>query len=252
MSFLLKLILAIFIPIILFLLYARKFRNPYKLIFIFGKKGSFKSTQMIKEMLKHQKKGWTIYTDIADCIVPNVRIIKTLDLKTFAPPPNSCLFLDEVGITFDNRGYKNFDTGLRDFWKFMRKYKCKCYMNSQSYDVDKKIRDCVDGMILQSSIADVIGVSRPIVKSVTLTAPSADSESRIAEQLKFAPFWKWRFIWGPRYFKYFNSFSAPPREPIPFKEITREMYDLIQESRRPVRRKQLVGDEHKAEGDQDN
>lgn len=221
-----KYILRFFAFLFVFSLYTRRFRNSYKLIFIFGKKGAGKSTLMVKEMLKHAKKGWTIYTDMQDCNVPGIRIISALDLAKFAPEPHSCLFLEEVGITYDNRKYKEFGDGVRDFWKFLRKYKCKAYMNSQSYDIDKKIRDVVDGMILQNSIADVISISRPIRRSVTLTEPSADSESRIADRLSFAPIWDWKFMWMPRYHKYFDSFSAPPRDPIPFRQIPGDISDL--------------------------
>lgn len=221
---LLKLFLWIFIPILIFCLYARKYRNPYKNTFIFGKKGSGKSTLMIKYMLQYKKRGWRIYTDIQDCIVPGVRIMSALDLEKFTPEPGSAVFLDEVGISFDKRNHKDFPTGLRDFFKFSRKYRVCLFQNSQSYDVDVKIRDCVDGMLLQSSIAGVIGISRPIYKTVTLTAPDGSHESRIAEQLKFAPIWRWKFTWLPRYFKYFDSFDAPPRDPIQFREVTKEIY----------------------------
>lgn len=232
---LMKLIILVFVLIVAFNLYTRKFRNPYKLIFIFGKKGAGKSTLMVKEMLRHSKRGWTIYTDMEDCIVPGARIIKALDLAKFTPPPRSCLFLEEVGITFDNRNYKSFDAGLRDFYKFMRKYKCKCYMNSQSYDVDKKIRDVVDSMVLQTSIADCIAISRPILKSVTLTEPSAEAESRIAEKLKFAGIWHWKFMWMPRYHKFFDSFAAPKRDPIQFREITRDILEFGNRSQKQLR-----------------
>lgn len=218
--------LVFFLSILIFYIYSRRFANPYKLIFIFGKKGAGKSTLMVKEMLRHQKAGWTIYTDMPDCLVPGARIIKALDLAYFVPEPHSCLFLEEVGITFDNRNFKTFHEGLRDFMKFQRKYKCKCYMNSQSYDVDKKIRDVVDGMVLMTSIADCIAVCRPIRKSVTLTEPSAEKESRIAEKLMFASIFSWSFMWMPRYHEYFDSFSAPPRDPIPFELITRELIEL--------------------------
>lgn len=225
-------LIGIFVLFIGFLFFTKKFANPYKMIFIFGKKGSGKSTFMVKEMIRHAKRGWTIYTDMEDCIVPGVRIIKALDLATFIAPPYSCIFLEEVGITFDNRKYKSFDDGIRDFSKFLRKYKLKCYMNSQSYDVDKKIRDCVDGMFLLSSIRDCISISRPILKSVKLTAPSAESESRVAEGLKFASIWHWRFMWMPSYHKFFDSFAAPHRDLIPYRQIPGVISDLRHHSLR--------------------
>lgn len=209
----------VFLFLIGFLIYCRRYRNPYKLEFIFGKKGAGKSTYMIREMIRHQKAGWTVYTDVPGCLVPGVRLINAKDLAFFAPPPNSVLFLDEVGISFDNRHWKEFGDGLRDFWKFMRKYRVKCYMNSQSYDVDAKIRSVVDSMVLMTSIADCIAVCRPIRKSVTLTEPSAEKESRIAERLEFMNIFRWSFMWMPKYYKYFDSFSAPDRELIPCTEV---------------------------------
>lgn len=205
--------------IIGFLFYTRRFFNPFKMIMILGKKGSGKSTYMVKEMLRHQEKGWLIYTDMWDCNIPGVRLINADDLKDCTPPPYSCLFLEEVGRTFDNRKFKTFDDGLRDWAKFLRKYKTKCFMNSQGYDIDVKIRTCVDELYLMKSVRDCICFIRPIVKTVTLTAPSAESESRIAEGLRFATPWNWRFFWMPKYHKHFNSFAAPARKAIPYKEV---------------------------------
>lgn len=214
-----KILLFIFALLFAFVLYTRKFVNPYKLIFIFGKKGAFKSTSMIREMKKHQKKGWTIYTDMKDCILPGVRIFDVKDLGKFIPPPRSCVFLDEVGITYDNRNWKNFPPEVRDYFKFQRKYKNKVYMNSQAFDIDPKLRALVDSMILQTSILDCISISRPIRRSICLTEPSAESESRIADRLSFSPLWDWKILYMPPYFKYFNSFDAPPRPFLNFTQI---------------------------------
>ena len=115
-------------------------------------------------MLKLQKRGWTIYTDMRDIYIPGVRIISVNDLVEGAPEPRSAIFLDEVGITMDNRNYKSFPPGLRDFFKYLRKMKCRLYMNSQAYDVDKKVRDTVDSMVLQTSLFNCISI-RPCLKN---------------------------------------------------------------------------------------
>lgn len=196
--------------------FSRKYDNPYKLTFIFGKKGAGKSCYMVHEMIRLQKKGWHIYTDMQDIYIPGVRIISLDDFVDGAPEPHSAVFLDEVGISMDNRNYKNFPSGLRDFFKYARKMKCRLYMNSQAYDVDKKVRDTVDSMILQTSLFNCISISRPIIRSVTLTAPSADSESRIADELRFASFFSWRVYWMPTYFKYFNSLEMPFRPSVSY------------------------------------
>lgn len=201
-----------------FVLYSRKFRNPYKLTFIFGKKGSGKSTLMVNWMLRDLHRGWNVYTDIQDVVIPGVRIIDSSSLLAdFVPEPNSSVYLDEVGISFDNRNYKSFPPGLRDFFKLQRKYRCKVTMNSQSFDVDKKIRDTTDSMILTVNIGNVICIARPIIRTITLTKASSESDSRIADELRFAPFWRWKFYWMPRYFKWFKSFNAPYRDFIDFR-----------------------------------
>lgn len=197
---------------------AAKYRNPYTLTFIFGKKGAGKSCYMVREMLRLKKVGWLIYTDMPDIKIPGVRIINHKDLAVFRPEPHSALFLDEVGISMDNRDYKSFPPGLRDFFKYLRKMKCRCYMNSQAYDVDKKVRDTVDSMILQTSLLGVFSVSRPIVRSITLTEASGLADSRIADSLRFGSFWNFRLYYMPKYFKYFNSLEMPKRGLISYVE----------------------------------
>lgn len=203
----------------------RKYNNPYKTIFIFGKKGAGKSCLMVYYMLKYQRAGWTVYTDIRDIRIPGVRIIDSSDLSTFRPIEGSAIFLDEVGISMDNRNYKSFPPGLRDFFKYVRKMKCTVFLNSQAFDVDKKVRDTTDRMILQTSILNCISLSRPIRRSITLTEPSAEAESRIADRLSFTGIFSWKFFWMPSYFKYFDSYEMPARELLPYR-LTDNPLDL--------------------------
>lgn len=197
---------------------ARRYSNPYTLTFIFGKKGAGKSCYMVREMLRLQKAGWHIYTDMEDIRISGVRLIKMSDLAAYRPEEHSALFLDEVGISMDNRDFKSFPPGLRDFFKYLRKMKCRCYMNSQAFDVDKKVRDTVDSMILQTSIFGVFSVSRPIIRSVTLTEATGMADSRIADSLRFGRLFSFRVYYMPKYFKYFNSLEMPKRSLISYLE----------------------------------
>ena len=70
-----------------FVYLSRKYNNPHKLIFIFGKKGSGKSTYMVQLMLRHLKLGWTVYTNMYDVCIPGVRFMDTASLKTCVPDP---------------------------------------------------------------------------------------------------------------------------------------------------------------------
>lgn len=206
----------------IFLILAFRYRNIYTLNYFFGKKGAGKSLLMVSYMLKYMSKGFTIYSDIPALNIPGVRQINAKDLDSFVPTADSALFLDEVGITFDNRKFKMFTDGTRDFFKFQRKYKVVVFMNSQSFDVDKKIRDLVDKYYLIQSFGNVICLCRPIKRKVALVEASSQGESRVADNLKFAPFWEWKLLYMPQYFKYFDSFEAPHREIIPFEEIPGE------------------------------
>lgn len=211
-------ILIILTVFVVFTVLSAKYRNPYTLLYIFGKKGAGKSTLMVKWMIKDLKKGWHVYTDMPDVNIKGVHFFTTNDLAKFAPPSGSSIYLDEVGLSMDNRNFKTFPEGMRDFFALQRKYKCKVIVNSQSYDVDKKVRDRVDSMYLQSNIGNLIGITRPIIRKVTLTEASSQGESRIADQLKFSSIFSFRFTWLPRYHKYFNSFNAPAREIIPSRQ----------------------------------
>ena len=206
----------IFFLFVVFLCLNLKYNNPYKLTFVFGKKGSGKSCYMVRQMHRYLRKGWNVYTDMADVKIPGVRIISVGSLSEFKPEPHSLVCLDEVGISMDNRSYKSFPPGLRDFFKYVRKMQVVVIMNSQAFDVDKKVRDTTDHMLLLTSIGSLFCVARPIHRSITLTAPSAEAESRIADLLRFGWFFSWRIYYMPSYFRYFDSKSMPPREEVPY------------------------------------
>lgn len=193
-----------------------KYRNPYKLTFVFGKKGSGKSCYMVRQMHRYLRRGWNVYTDMADIKIPGVRIIHVGSLSQFKPEPHSLVCLDEVGISMDNRSYRSFPPGLRDFFKYVRKMQVVVIMNSQAFDVDKKVRDTTDHMLLLMSIGSLFCIARPIYRSITLTEPSAESESRIADLLRFGWFFSWRIYYMPAYFRYFDSKSMPPRSDVPY------------------------------------
>lgn len=193
-----------------------KYRNPYKLVFVFGKKGAGKSCYMVRQMHRYLRRGWNVYTDMADIRIPGVRIISVGALSEFRPEPHSLVCLDEVGISMDNRSFKSFPPGLRDFFKYVRKMQVVVIMNSQAFDVDKKVRDTTDHMLLLQSIGSLFCVARPIYRSITLTEPSAEAESRIADLLRFAWVFSWRVYYMPAYFRYFDSRSMPMREEVPY------------------------------------
>lgn len=186
---------------------------------VFGKKGSGKSTFLIRKMLYYKKKGYVIYTNMSDCNLPGIRLINPSDLGNFVPCSDSVLFLDEVGMLYDNRNFKNFKPEVRDFFKLQRHYKVICYLASQTFDIDKKLRDLTDEMYLVSSVGYVHSLVRPIRKTVALVESTADSESRISENLKFRSIFSWKIFNNKKCFKYFDSFNVPEKPEINYNEI---------------------------------
>lgn len=214
----LRIILIIFFVLFLIFYYFKiKYRNPYTFTFIWGKKGSGKTCMMVHLMLKYLKRGWTIYSDI-EVGLPNIRIIKNTDemFKKYTPAKHSVIFLDELGATWNNRKWDNFASEIADWFRYERKYMCRVYANSQSLDYDKSLRDKTDSLILQTNIGNVISVSKPIIRKITLTDPSFTGESKPVDQLVFASPLHYKIYFMPKYFKYFNSFDAPARPDMPY------------------------------------
>lgn len=189
--------------------YIGKWNSPFKLYLIFGKKGSGKSTLLVKWMMKYHKKGYFIYTNMKSVTLPYVIHVEEQDIGDYVGVPNSVLLLDECGTWLDNRKFKTFKDSMRDYFIYQRQYKNVVILASQNFNVDKKVRELVDKMYLCGKVGPV-SYARPIRRNITLTEPMGDSESRIADQLVFAP--GLVLTWIPRYAKLFESF-APPEKP---------------------------------------
>ena len=99
----------IFVVVVVFILFLNiatlKYRNPYKLTMIFGKKGSGKSTTLTRIALDALKAGKAVYANIP---LPGAYLIKESDIGFFDIPPGSVLIVDEAGMIWDNRHFKNF------------------------------------------------------------------------------------------------------------------------------------------------
>lgn len=211
-----------FVIVFLFVFHlcTRKYINPYKLYMVFGKKGSGKSTLMCRLAYHHLKKGWAVY-----CTEPlNISGVRYFNVdmigkRTFEE--NSLVLVDEVGMIWDNRDYKNFANSVRDWFKLQRHYKCKVYLFSQSFDIDKKLRDLTDGLYLCSTRARVFTWAKRIHRSIVLTQAEADRESRISENLEFDSILSWPFggrilTFIPKYAKFFDSHAVPKKDPVPY------------------------------------
>lgn len=212
--------LLIGVPLV-FDFFTRRYLNPYKLYLVFGKKGSGKSTYLVKlayKYLRKKKSGWKVYTNMDELFIPGVRHFDIQHLGDFVPEANSLLLLDEVGMIWDNRDYKVFKPQVRDFFKLQRHYHVLVYMASQTFDVDKKLRDLCDGMFLHTNFMRVFTLGKRITRKVVITESTSEAESRISEDLVMLPFWDWTLTFIPKYAKFFDSHSIPDKPYLEYKE----------------------------------
>ena len=201
----------IVVGFLVLLWFAWAYRNPYRLIMVFGKKGSGKTTFIVKMTHKYLKKGFRVYSTVP---VPGAYLFDVSKIGFCDFPPESVIFIDEVGMIWDNRNFKSFKTEVRDYFKLQRHYRHTVYLFSQSFDVDIKLRNLTDSMYLIKNYLNVISVARRVNRSITIVHPSGEGESRIADDMDFAPllaFWAFpiRLTWVPAWTRYFNSFEVP-------------------------------------------
>lgn len=199
------------VSIVFYHIRTKKYLNPYKLIFIFGKKGSGKSTLLTKYALDYLKKGWNVYST-EKC--PGTYQIKPEDVGRVQFPPRSVIIVDEVGMIWDNRDFKNFSSEVRDYFKLQRHYKHIVILASQTFDVDKKIRDLADEMYLVTKKFRVFSYAKKILRQTVLVEATGQSPSKIDENLVFDSlflFWAGsrKFTYIPKYTRYFDSFKVP-------------------------------------------
>lgn len=202
----------LYILLVLMLIFYRttkKYSNPYKLYMFFGKKGCGKTTYICKMSLKYLKKGYPVYTTE---YIPGTYHIDYKDIGKVQFPRGSIIFVDEVGMIWDNREFKSFSKEVRDYFKLQRHYGHTVYLFSQCFDIDKKLRDLCDELYIVKSIFNCISICKKVKKDLTVVEAFGEGESRITDDLKVVP---WiipgsrKFTWLPKYHKYFDSFAAP-------------------------------------------
>lgn len=215
--------IVLLIAIIGFALFCSQYGNPYKLILIFGKKGCGKTTFITKKSWQLCNKGVQVYLDApVNFEHENLHIFNPREFGQKAFPPDSVIFMDEVGITFDNRKFKNLPDCVRDYFKYQRHYKNTIYMFSQDFDVDIKIRKLTDYMYLMENKMNVFSVARRIRRTIDIVQATGESESRIVDNLEFVPVWMSLFgintmivTYIPKWVNKFNSYNV---EDLPFFE----------------------------------
>lgn len=160
----------------------KKYLNPYKLVFVFGKKGSGKSTLIQKLSNKYYKNGWTVYST-EDSLNPEILPIDPKNIYNYEFPEHSCIFIDEVSLIWDNRDFKTMDKKVIEWFRYQRHHKCRVFLFSQTFDIDKKLRDLTDEMYLVNKYFRVLVRAKRILRKPIVVHPSPEAPARIDEDL---------------------------------------------------------------------
>lgn len=204
------------VSIVLFFIFFHLFYQAFKfpeipdnyLVFLLGKKRSGKSTFLAWCSLHYHLRGRKVYSTSP---LPCARLIDYEDIGLFSFPQHSVILIDEVGMIWDNRNFKNFKNYVRDYFKLQGHYKHTVIMASQSYDVDKKIRDLADMLGVVENFGFNISRIRWISRRITLTEAQGEQPSSISESLRFRfPLFGGNcLVYRPLFYPFFDSYEAP-------------------------------------------
>ena len=111
---------------------------------------------------------------------------------------------------------ENTHKHVKVYFKYQRQYKNVVYLFSQSFDVDKKIRDLTDHLYIVQNFFNCFSIARCVTKTLTVVHAdkSAQGESKIVEDYSIDPLWQCFFgsiviTFIPHWVKYFKSYNPP-------------------------------------------
>ena len=119
------------------------------------------------------------------------------------------VIIDEAGLEYNNRDFKEFSKNSLYFYKYHRHYECAVDIFSQGYnDMDKKLRDLAQRLyVVRKSILPWFVYRRRIRKKVGIN----EYTKEIIDDYEFVP-WSRKYIFCPPLWKMFNTISRKPLE----------------------------------------
>lgn len=187
-----------------------------------GKKGTGKTSMLAKLALKYSKKGWRCFCTEKD--IQNTFYIpyEVIGKYWFPEDKPSLILIDEIACIWNSRDFKNTPKSVRDYFRYVRHNKALLVAFSQGYnDCDLQLRNQFSYIYLGEKYGPFT-IYRQVVKDWALTK-DFNGQGQICDSYNYVSKFKKgsrKFIYLPRYRKYFNSFS---RLPIP--DLPKEYYE---------------------------
>lgn len=165
----------------------------------FGVPGSGKTTFAAYLSRKRLKKKGTVYSNVP--IKGTYQLNPVEDLGTY-DTSNALIIVDEAGIEYNNRNFKNFKKNNLEFYKYHRHYKCDVAIFSQDYaDMDLKLRKlATQYFLVQKSFFPFFIKRKLIRKKIGIDDLTHD----IIDQYYFVLFGS-KWIFCPKLWKMFNT-----------------------------------------------
>lgn len=197
----------------------------------FGVPGCGKSTLLTKIAIKEQRRLRKRYDHIytINLEISGTEHITYEDLEKYKIK-NSLILIDEITMSADNRDFKNFSKGARDFFILHRHLGCDIIYATQNFEnVDKKIRDLTNDLWYMSK--SVIPLLRQFTtaKRIYRNININEHTSELTLGYRFCNFIEGIFvsnlkiIYRKKWYRYFDTWdelSIKDREEIPKHEKT--------------------------------
>ena len=179
----------------------------------FGLPGCGKSTFLAKMARRYLNMGIPVYV-LKEHPVDGCFLIDWDDIGKF-DMSGSVILIDEISLFADNRDYKNFSQILKKFFILHRHYHCDIIWFTQQFDgVDRKIRELTTCLYYVRA-AGVFSYAVRIDRFIFVQKEQRDIRVgfKISGILRCLFGWlngSLKLCYRPLYYKYFDSFNAPP------------------------------------------
>lgn len=179
----------------------------------FGLPGCGKSTFLAKFAQRYIRNGYRVFVH-EDSPVDGCYLFKWEDLGRY-DMSNSVILIDEISLKADNRDYAKLSHAIKQFFILHRHYHCDIIWFTQQYDgVDRKIRElttCLFYIRSAGLFSYAVRIDRFI--HVDKERKQIMVGYKLSNIFRILVGWLngcFKVCFRPRYYKYFDSFEAPP------------------------------------------